>query len=140
VGATSSERNLARGRPVDVASELPGFPSENAVDGSIDSIWNSGEGPPQSITVDLGARRDIAEIRLTLGQYPAGATVIDVFGRGSRNGEERLLHEFTGTTDDGDVLAESPAEAWIGIRFLRIEVAQSPSWVAFREIEALAPE
>ena len=138
VGATSSERNLALGRPVDVASELPGFPSENAVDGSIDSIWNSGEGPPQSITVDLGARRDIAEIRLTLSQYPAGDTVIRVFGRGSRNGDERMLHEFTGTTADGDVLSEGPAEAWTGIRLLRVQVVQSPSWVAFREIEALA--
>jgi hypothetical protein len=45
----------------------PGFPPENAVDGDINTFWHSEFSPPaplpQSITVNLGAPREVTELR-----------------------------------------------------------------------------
>jgi hypothetical protein len=49
-----------------------------------------------------------------------------------------LLAELTGRTADYDVLQVMGREAWPGIRYLRIVTIESPSWVAWREIEVVA--
>ncbi len=47
------------------------------------------------------------------------------------------MHEFAGPTADGDVLEVSPPEPWTGLQYIRVETIESPSWVAWREIEVL---
>lgn len=54
---------ISTGRPVEVSSvESSDVPGEKAVDGRLNSRWSSAYTDPQSITVDLGAVRDIARI------------------------------------------------------------------------------
>jgi hypothetical protein len=47
-----------------------------------------------------------------------------------------LLATLSGPTSDYDIL-EVRARDWPAIRFLRITTIDSPSWVAWREIEVL---
>jgi hypothetical protein len=131
--------NLAFQKAVRVSGALPGYGGELAVDGDAGTVWNAGDDAPQWIEIDLGAAYDVAEIRLAINQYPAGATVHRVLAQGPGTGDAFvLLHEFAGATADSEVLAFAPPEPWTGIQFIRVETRVSPSWVSWREIEVVA--
>ncbi len=130
--------NLALHAPARASATLPEAPPEAAVDGDFDTSWSSGSGPLQWIEVKLDGVQSVAGVRLTVGQFPAGYTVHRVLGRVPGLGLQ-LLHEFAGPTADGDVLEFTPPEPWSGLKAIRIETHESPSWVAWREIEVLAP-
>jgi len=131
--------NLAFGKPARVSHVFEGLSGSFAVDGDPGTIWNSGGGPLQWIQIDLGAAYDIAEIRLTVSQSPAGRTIHIVYGKGPGTGNDQThLHTFDGVTQDSDVLSFAPAEPLRAIRYIWIDTTRSPSWVAWREIEVLA--
>jgi hypothetical protein len=130
-------QNVARGKPASAsrfgALHTPGM----AVDGPFSTWWGAEASPPQWIEIDLQASYSVAGVRLVTSQSPTGATVHRVWGRGA-TGPERLLHEFSGTTQDGQTLEYSPPALWTGIRYVRVETVSSPSWVSWREIEVIA--
>lgn len=129
--------NLALGKPVRVSGHTGDSAGSLAVDGDLGTLWNSGGGPRQWIEIDLGAEYDIHEFRLTISQYPEGATTHRILGR-SANGQFTVLTTFEGITADGQVLVFTPAQPVAGIRLIRVETINSPSWVAWREIEVIA--
>ncbi len=130
--------NLARDKGVRVSTVEAGHPGKDAVDGDTGTHWSAGAGPPQWIEIDLGAVHDIAEIRMTPSQYPAGRTVHRVLGMGpGTKGEFILLHSFDGPTEDGQRMTFTPEAPWLGIQVVRIVTDVSPSWVAWREIELI---
>jgi hypothetical protein len=135
---TGAGANLALRRPVKASATFAGTSAAAAVDGDLDTLWNSGGGPVQWIEVTLEKASAIGEIRLTVAQSPAGPTEHLVYGRRS-DGSLVLLHRFTATTEDGTLLAFSPRSPWTGIRAIRIETRISPSWVAWKEIEIFGP-
>ncbi|MEU5562893.1 discoidin domain-containing protein [Micromonospora musae] len=62
--------NLALGRPVTATSSTQNYVAANTVDGNAASYWESANSSfPQSITVDLGAARNVDRVQLKL---PAG--------------------------------------------------------------------
>jgi predicted amidohydrolase YtcJ len=128
--------NVALGQTTDASAELPDSPAASAVDGDFDRSWISGEDPEQWIEVSFADPVDVALLRLTVAQSPAGPTEHRVLGRVAGEGL-KLLHEFRGTTADGEALEFSPGEPWRGLAAIRIETLVSPSWVAWREIEIL---
>lgn len=130
--------NLALGRPVHASSALPDSPPSAAVDGDFDTLWSSGADPRQWIEVTLDGPSDVAEVRLTVSQYPAGPTDHRLLGRRS-DGTLVELHRFNGTTSDGMVLDYAPPEPWHDLVAIRVDTRASPSWVAWREIEVIAP-
>jgi hypothetical protein len=72
-------------------------------------------------------------------QSPSGATVHRLLGRGvGTGGAFVLLHVFEGETTDSMVLRVAPDDPWLGLRSIRVETVESPSWVAWREIEVIA--
>ncbi len=113
---------------------LPDQPPSNALDGSLDTTWGAGSHPEQWIQIDLGQPRAISVIRLVTSQYPEGETVHQIWAGADEN-DLRLIHEFQGITTDGQTLEFRPSASLQGIRFIRIVTTQSPSWVAWREIE-----
>ena len=128
--------NLAFQRPATASAALADEPTAFAVDGS-GLQWGSGADAPQWIEIDLGAPVALGSLRLTVAQYPAGATVHEVYG-GASSPATTLLHTFAAETAEGDVLTHvftSPPT----IRYLRVQTTASPSWVAWGEIEAYAP-
>ena len=129
--------NLALGRPIRASGTLRDAPASQAADGDPDTIWNAGAGPPAWIEIDLGRARAIATIRLTVGQDPSGRTRHVITCRRA-GGDATRLGALSGTTRDLDVLEVRPA-ADARCRFIRIETRASPSWVAWREIEIIAP-
>lgn len=130
--------NLAYGKPVTASAALDGLLPELAVDGLFDTWWGAGAPPTQWIEVDLGSPLEIGRIRLSISQDPSGHTVHRVWGR-APGGEVQLLHEFDGDTVGDELLDYAPPEPWRDIQYVRFETVLSPSWVAWREIEVLAP-
>jgi hypothetical protein len=138
--APPGSTNLALGKPA-TASAAAGGPAANAFDGNVASAWLSEADPPQWIEVDLGQATTVAAVRLVAAQYPAeGATAHRVWTRGGGAGDGYVLREtLSGTTRDGQRLEARSGAPWTNVRYLRVETIQSLSWVAWKEIEVLAP-
>jgi F5/8 type C domain len=135
---TGAGANLAYHKPVRFSTTLPGNGGELAVDGNPGTWWSAGASAPQWIEVDLGAVYNIQSIRLVISQSPSGLTVHKIRGKGaSLQDTYTVLYTFEGVTDDNQVLSYTPDQPWKGIRYLRVETLDSPSWVAWREIEII---
>jgi F5/8 type C domain len=136
-GAT--QRNVALGEPAWASRvwETPGYEPSKAVDGSRWTYWSSGDHAPQWIAVDLQAPYPLSKIRADITQLPDGYTVHELWVAGPNPRDEyRLLHTFAGPTKDLDILEQpGPSEP---VEFIEIETTASPSWVAWREVEALS--
>ena len=135
---TLAGRNLALGKTVEASEALPDQTPQMAVDGDPNTQWSAGAYPTQWIEIDLGASYSIGEVRLTVGQWPAGQTVHQLWVGASRD-TLQLVYDFKGKEFDFDVLNYVPATPLVNIRYLRIITTESPSWVSWREIEVLAP-
>jgi len=134
------ERNIALSETATASSATSENPASFAVDGLAETFWSAGAFAPQWIEIDLGATHSIGRIRLIAAQLPAGYTDHRVWVRGPSPGDQqRLLHEFTGETTDGQALEYAPAKPVTGVRYLRVETVASPSWIAWKEIEVFSP-
>ena len=131
-------RNLALAMSLQVSAALPDQTPEMAVDGDPNTQWSAGAFPTQYIEIDLGGAYSIGEIRLTVGQWPDGKSVHQLWVGSTRNSMQ-MVHEFSGYTYDYDVLDFLPTTPLKNIRFVRVVTTESPSWVSWREIEVLAP-
>ena len=135
--APTGPPNLALGKPVTASSEAQ-YPAANAVDGNPGTLWGSGADPPQWIEIDLGGPASVADIRLTVAQYPDGPTDHRVLVRGPSPGDPWVLvGEPTGSTHDGQVIEVAGGASTRNVRYVRVETVSSPSWVSWREIEVL---
>jgi hypothetical protein len=130
--------NVALGRLVTASSVFdPDYGPEMAVDGSRWTFWNSGDYAPQWIDVDLQAPYPLSRIRADITQLPDGYTVHELSVAGPNPHDDyRLVHTFSGVTHDLDILEQSGIPGQV--EFIRLETTESPSWVAWREIEALS--
>jgi F5/8 type C domain/PASTA domain len=128
--------DVALRRPVRASLQFPANPATMAVDGDFASWWGAGGFAPQWLEVDLGVPTPVAELRLATSQTPPGLTVHRVYGR-LAGGDERLLHEFAGTTADGAWLRQGLVPE-VQAQFIRVETVLSPSWVSWREVEVLS--
>lgn len=129
------ETDLALGRPTSASSSTPESPGSGAVDGSRSSIWNSGASAPGWIEVQLVAPATVKEVRLVVGQTPNGRTVHRLLLR--RGGALDDAQRFDGETSDGQTLVWRPPTPVSGIEAVRVETDESPSFVAWREIEVI---
>jgi hypothetical protein len=132
-------RNMATFKPVRASRthdkvHLP----EYAVDLSMNTHWNAGDNPPNWIEIDLLRPETIGGLRLPVIQEPNGYSRHRVLGKGE-TGDYQVLYEFSGVTEDGQMLEYFPPQPWQGIRWVRIETLEGPSWVAWEEIEILRP-
>lgn len=121
---------------VTASSSLPDSPPSAVLDGNSETIWNSGAGPEQWIQIDLGAPSTLSTIRLVVSQFPAGETVHQIWV-GAEPNNLTLVHEFNGFTTDPDILEFTQTSPLTKIQFIKIITTQSPSWVAWREIEVI---
>ncbi len=119
---------------ISASASLATDPPENAFDGDTETIWNSGADPNQWIQINLGKPTTVSAIRLVVSQYPAGDTFHQIWGGADAN-NLTLLHEFKGFTQDSAILEYKPSTPLSNIHYIKIVTTQSPSWVAWREIE-----
>lgn len=131
---TNSPMNLALNAKVIASHALPDQLAKNAVDGSIETQWNSGHEPKQWIEVDLGRTHSITSLRLTIAQETRGSTIHQVWVRGE-TGYLHMIYEFNGVTTDHQTLEYIPNFALANVQVIRILTTQSPALVSWREIE-----
>lgn len=127
--------NLALRRPVAVSATEPGSKPERAVDGDPGTHWSAGDFAPEWIEITLDGPSEVAAIRLTPSQYPGGETMHRVLGW--VDGDWVELDLATGQTHDGRPFVVTGP--WSNVERIRVETDSSPSWVAWYEIEVLAP-
>jgi hypothetical protein len=132
--AADVPQNLAWLRPVTVSSEIPGHEAALANDGLALTAWNSGEGPPGEIVIDLGAPTTVREVRLLNAQDPAGFTTHRVEVRRQSGGWQLLgkLQGFTSSETWLRVFATTPVQ---DVRWVRIKTQKTPSWVSWWEVQ-----
>jgi hypothetical protein len=128
--------NHAYGRPVRASASLPAEPPALAVDDDSATQWGAGAAPVQWIEVELGALHRITAIRLLVAQWPEGETIHRVQVRRDATEAYRTVHEFRGVTRDGEWLVLEPQTPLENVGQIRIQTVQSPSWVAWKEIQA----
>jgi hypothetical protein len=131
----STTANLALNQSTRASNSLQS-PANMAVDGDVSTGWGSGDGAPQWIEIDLGAPAKITRIRLLVTQYPYGDTLHRILVR-SVNGDFSEAFRFEQYTHTGQWLAFTPEEPLQDVQIVRIETLNSPSWVAWLEIQVL---
>lgn len=138
--AAPGSTNLALGRPTTASGQAPDAPAQNAVDGSVATLWSAGADAPQWIEIDLGQPSAVGAVRLVLAQFPAeGTTSHRVWTKGPDAGDGYVLRQtLSGTTRDGQTIEARSGAPWQGVRWVRVETIQSPSWVAWKEIRVIA--
>lgn len=102
------------------------------VDGDTATAWGSGGYQPASADFDVRTPQTISHIQLVVMQTPHGTTTHTVYGGPSLSSLTALNPPITGDTSDGQVI--DLYGSWSNIRYLRVATTQSPSWVAWREI------
>jgi len=120
------------------------FTPEKAFDGDFSNMWNSGTWPMSWIEVDLGKPTRITQILLSVEQTPADAdTVHEIWLSSSMIGSDTsgavLSYTPAGRTYDGQTLSvafSNPPTA----QHVQIRTISSPSWVAWNEIQIMAPD
>lgn len=127
------ENNLARDRPVRTSRAAEA--GSRAVDGLASTAWRSGAGAPGWLEVSLAAPSTVRQVRLTVDQWPSGATVHEVrFRVGDR---WQLVHTFDGVTNINEVLHVPLPTPVTGVTAVRIDTLASPSFVGWYEIEVI---
>jgi len=127
--------NLAFMKPVSASRSLSEEPAENAVDGNPATQWGAGDGPLQSIRIDLRGSYLIREIRLLVAQFPEGVTTHRIEIQTGNDSEFFTVHDFNEVTRDNDWLVFSPDTPLEEVRLVQIVTTSSPSWVAWKEIQ-----
>jgi hypothetical protein len=101
-------------------------------------MWNAGGYAPQWLEADLGGSAPLVRIELRTTQAPAGDTTHEIWVSSEPIGENRakarLIHTFTGPTTDGQTLKFDFAKDTFA-RYVQVLTTQSPSWVAWGNIE-----
>ena len=138
VAADVPDPNLAFRARTRASAAVPGEPAQQAVDGDEATIWNSGAGPTQWIEVRPDGHRPVVATRLLVSQWPAGATRHEIAIRRRGSDAFAVVHVFAGRTRDGDWLTWRPDRPLRGVTAVRITTLESPSWVAWREVQVLS--
>lgn len=126
----------AAGRPTRVSRALADQPGEAAVDGDPTTAWGAGGDAPQWIEIDLDGVT-VGVVELLVSQWPAGRTVHEITL--TTSGGTTVTETIDGSTDDGDTLVVTYDEPVEDVVKIRVRTRVSPSWVAWYEIEVLAP-
>jgi len=127
--------NLAYNKPVTASKSLTEEPPSQVVDDNAGTQWSAGEGPVQWIQIDLQGQYRITKIELLISQYPAGDTVHRVQVRASEADAYETVYEFNESTADNEWLFFRPETPLEHVNQIRIETIDSPSWVAWKEIQ-----
>jgi hypothetical protein len=130
---TTSDGNLAAGRPTAASSALLGSPAAHAVDGSLDTAWRT-RGDDQWWAVDLGGATSLATVVLNWdgSELPTGYSLLT-----STDGTKwKRVGKPRGRPNGGPTVLDAAVRA----RFVRVSVdGPASSGVALRDMRAFAP-
>jgi len=102
-GGNGVDANLALNKTVTASSVAKDSSASWVVDADHSTTWNSGDFPPATLTVDLGADAVISKVRLLVAQMPPGQTTHRLL-YGTESGEFTEVHAFGEHTKAGQWL------------------------------------
>ena len=114
-------------------SSAAGSSPANAIDGKSLEAWNSGQAAPAWVEIDLGAVRQVTDIRLSPSQNPDGNATHLIYA-GSSPAPTNLVASVSKFVSDFEPISLSLSPV-VSARYVRILTQSSPSWVAWYEIE-----
>jgi hypothetical protein len=125
--------NLALGRAASATSQSAGFAASNVTDGNASSYWESANGAfPQSVTVDLGAARQVGRIVLKLppsSAWGARTQTLSVLGSNDGSAFGQLVgsagYRFDPASGNSVTIPVSANQ-----RYLRVTVTANTGWPA----------
>jgi PKD repeat protein/type 1 glutamine amidotransferase len=131
---TTTNANLALGRPVTATSATQSYAAGNTVDGNASSYWESANNAfPQSLTVDLGASVSVSRVVLKLPPATAWQTrtqTLSVLGSTTGSTYSTLVgsagYSFNPATGN-TVTITFPASSQ---RYLRLTITGNTGWPA----------
>lgn len=126
--------NIALHKKVRVSRTDASSSPLHAVDGNVDTIWNSGGPRKQWIEIDLNSPHTIRGIELVVSQSTEGHTTHSIYGRESLSASWKLLQIIRGITADAQLLRTGKLEPSGQYRFVRIGTEESSGHAAWREI------
>jgi Ca2+-binding RTX toxin-like protein len=119
------------------SSANPSSSPDKAFDG-LGTTWNAGGYGNHWIEIDLGEQYQLSSIKLKVEQAPSGNTIHEVRISNQPIGASAtgatLATTFKGNTVDGQWLSGDFSNSPVG-RYVQIKTTQSPSWIAWEEIE-----
>ncbi len=104
-----------------------------AVDGDLESLWNSGRIPLGWIRIALDGQYLVDRVEMVIAQAPPGPTTHELWlgdSSGTRTLYARLINQ---QTEDGQTL-EVTIDPPRSVNEVYVRTVQSPSWVAWREL------
>ena len=105
-----------------------------AIDGNLESIWNSSDHAVQWLMITLDDLYLVDSVEMTVAQTPAGETSHEIW-LGDASGSLVKYKEFIDVhTEDGQILALAVSPAKVIDRVL-IRTVAGPSYVAWREVK-----
>lgn len=128
--------DLALGRPVNATSVQQNYIPANAVDGNVDSYWESADGPsvfPQTFTIDLGTVTTVGRLELDLPQvanWNQRTQTITTRGAGDDGVFTTIVgsrgYAFDARTGDAAGVTFNP----VHIRYLQLVFTANSGWPA----------
>jgi hypothetical protein len=129
--------NVAFKKQVTPSLSIDSNPAALAIDGDPNTFWNSGPAP-QWLEIDLGKTYQVEAIELLIEQTPKGVTQHEILGADNRDGSWITLATFKGETGNHQRLRTTWDQPRRNVRYLKIQTLQSPSSVAWAEIEVFS--
>lgn len=122
------KENLASGKTASATSADPGAGAENAVDGSMDTLWRSkeavAEGKPQSWTVDLGETVDVRNGKIAVEQDYLLCTYRIYTSEDGKQWEQRAEGSKTAHGNDVEDTFRAENVRYVKVEFIKVESTQ----------------
>lgn len=130
--------NLFLNKSVIASRTHPTTALANVTDGNLGSVWNSGDYAPQWVEIrSLEGVAPITKLRLIPEQSPNGKTEHIISAKG-QNGVWRRVASINKVTENGQPIEVSFGDPLSGLLSIKVETIKSPSWIAWREIQAFS--
>jgi hypothetical protein len=140
VGPTSNYLGslVSLNKPATASKSYSTSTPEKITDGDLSTVWNSGDRAPQWAQIDLGSEHTITGVRMIITQDPLGVTNHELWIAGNDQVFSKIRTFYSKTTDR-EVLQHTFYPNRSGVRFVKVVTTQSPSWVAWKEVEVFTP-
>jgi hypothetical protein len=126
--------NLSQGRPATASSTVQVYTAANAVDGNADTYWESASNAfPQSLTVDLGAAKQVGKVTLKLPPATAWATrteTLSVLGSTDNNNWSTLKASGGVTFNPSSGNTATLTFTAASVRYVRLNITANNGWPA----------
>jgi len=135
VWAAQAQNILTNTNATSSASD-PTSKAAYANDGKLDTAWNFGDYAPAWINIKVPANHPpIGLIRLIPAQSPSGETShqISIQSKSGKWEQVANINQYTSDKQAIDIKFDAPL---INIQNIRVTTSQSPSWIAWYEIQA----